>query len=641
MASSDASLDADIQALSSSAGADRAAIRSEFAGADATIQAELTAHKSAYDAKMILLDDEDALIRVDFAAADAALSGAVESEFADVRSEFATADATIQAELTNHKSAYDAKMILLDDEDALIRVDFAAADANALSASLVREQTIQDDVDANEAAYDAKMILLDAEDALIIVDFAAADVVLHDTVKGGASAAYDTLKKIEDKMIIDAQDLLDYETSNDLAVSALSSSMVSSDASLSADIQALSSSAEADRADIRSEMATEIAGLIDSAPGALDTLNELAAAIGDDPSFAVSITNVVNGFSGSAASDRALIRSEFASEDAIIQAELTAHKSAYDAKMILLDAEDALIRVDFATADAALSGAVESEFADVRSEFAAADSALSGAIYSRIDLLQGDVDGNEEQHDLEMSEMFGSTYVSGGVSGGIFSAHAEDQLWPLQSSDLHSATDMGDALKKVEERLQESEYGLKVTYRAASDMMVDLETLEGEVVQLRNEVQTEIQDLATATAGIHTSLRNDVTALVDMTCQETTVLSSAIVAGGALALGYNASKVHLVSLNGQILTVDYDYTFDSVSAAGEIGFTFGCDDGDRLVVVYQKALVASSNVLVPAGFTVTTAISNPSNFAAKVQVEVDGIVAEESWGAAVPSFPLD
>lgn len=35
----------------------------------------------------------------------------------------------------------------------------------------------------------------------------------------------------------------------------------------------------------------EIASLIDSAPGALDTLNELAAALGDDPDFASTITN--------------------------------------------------------------------------------------------------------------------------------------------------------------------------------------------------------------------------------------------------------------------------------------------------------------------------------------------------------------
>lgn len=36
-----------------------------------------------------------------------------------------------------------------------------------------------------------------------------------------------------------------------------------------------------------------IAGLVDTAPGTLDTLNEIAAALGDDPNFATTITNQI------------------------------------------------------------------------------------------------------------------------------------------------------------------------------------------------------------------------------------------------------------------------------------------------------------------------------------------------------------
>lgn len=38
---------------------------------------------------------------------------------------------------------------------------------------------------------------------------------------------------------------------------------------------------------------TSISALVDSAPGALDTLNELAAALGDDPNFATTVTNEI------------------------------------------------------------------------------------------------------------------------------------------------------------------------------------------------------------------------------------------------------------------------------------------------------------------------------------------------------------
>jgi hypothetical protein len=40
---------------------------------------------------------------------------------------------------------------------------------------------------------------------------------------------------------------------------------------------------------------TQVSNLIDSAPGALDTLNELAAALGDDPNFATTVTNSLAG----------------------------------------------------------------------------------------------------------------------------------------------------------------------------------------------------------------------------------------------------------------------------------------------------------------------------------------------------------
>ena len=43
-----------------------------------------------------------------------------------------------------------------------------------------------------------------------------------------------------------------------------------------------------------SYVGTQIANVIDSAPGALNTLNELAAALGDDASFSTTITNLIN-----------------------------------------------------------------------------------------------------------------------------------------------------------------------------------------------------------------------------------------------------------------------------------------------------------------------------------------------------------
>lgn len=43
-------------------------------------------------------------------------------------------------------------------------------------------------------------------------------------------------------------------------------------------------------AQVQAAIDAAIAALVDTAPGALDTLNELAAALGDDPNFAATIT---------------------------------------------------------------------------------------------------------------------------------------------------------------------------------------------------------------------------------------------------------------------------------------------------------------------------------------------------------------
>lgn len=47
--------------------------------------------------------------------------------------------------------------------------------------------------------------------------------------------------------------------------------------------------------DVEHKIATmeDIAAILDSAPGALDTLNELAAALGDDANFATTVTNAL------------------------------------------------------------------------------------------------------------------------------------------------------------------------------------------------------------------------------------------------------------------------------------------------------------------------------------------------------------
>lgn len=66
-------------------------------------------------------------------------------------------------------------------------------------------------------------------------------------------------------------------------------------ASSSATITGLSAPVNGSDAATKTYVDTAISGLIDSAPGTLDTLNELAAALGDDPNFASSVTTSLAG----------------------------------------------------------------------------------------------------------------------------------------------------------------------------------------------------------------------------------------------------------------------------------------------------------------------------------------------------------
>lgn len=63
----------------------------------------------------------------------------------------------------------------------------------------------------------------------------------------------------------------------------------------SATITGLSAPVNGSDAATKTYVDTAISGLIDSAPGTLDTLNELAAALGDDPNFASSVTTSLAG----------------------------------------------------------------------------------------------------------------------------------------------------------------------------------------------------------------------------------------------------------------------------------------------------------------------------------------------------------
>ena len=105
-------------------------------------------------------------------------------------------------------------------------------------------------------------------------------VYIADTQDSGSSYA--------SKKITVASLLSDVASTTDLGT--FSGSTIDNNQSIKAAIQALETALEAET----SARGTAISNLVDGAPGLLDTLNELAAAINDDENFVTTITNLID-----------------------------------------------------------------------------------------------------------------------------------------------------------------------------------------------------------------------------------------------------------------------------------------------------------------------------------------------------------
>ena len=205
--------------------------------------------------------------------------------------------------------------VALDTEyDERIAAEAVAAAARA---------AIQTDVDGNEADADASFTAATTDRALIRTQFAAADAAIQADVDGNeADADASFTAAATDRALIRTQ-----------FAAADTAEVAARDAAISA----------------------AVASLIDSAPGALDTLNELAAAIGDDENYATTMTNALAGLQGDVNqnetdgdNDRAAIRSEIAAakvvDDAALASEYAralAAEGALDGRLGVLEAKDA------------------------------------------------------------------------------------------------------------------------------------------------------------------------------------------------------------------------------------------------------------------------------------------------------------
>jgi len=246
-------------------------------------------------------------LRAEYVAADSALSSSTATA---LRGEYKAGDSALSA------SAASA----LSSSAASITAGYVAADsALSSSAHTQREALISDlSASAHTARLSGATSASSHEQRVALIATLSASVDAHlDATISALSSSVDSHLDANISALSASVD-----THLDANISSLSSSAASA---LRAEYVAADSALSASQ---KTYIDQKVAGLVDSAPATLDTLNELAAALNDDPNFSASIatsignrllTSTFNTYSGSAAS---AIRAEYTAADTALSASI-------------------------------------------------------------------------------------------------------------------------------------------------------------------------------------------------------------------------------------------------------------------------------------------------------------------------------
>ena len=313
---------------------DRELIRTEMSENESNRDEEITIAKAAadqaiVDAKALLdaeqaaQDDATAKVASDLSDYESSNNAALATEIASTDADFASATtdrAAIRTEMSENESNRDEEIII-----AKAAADQAIVDAKALLDAKQEEQDdatdkvasdLSDYESSNNAALDAQKTKQESEKSAADTDRALIRTEMSEN-ESNRDEEITIAKAAADQAIVDAKALLDAEQK-----------------------------AQDDRLDViegndsvEGSIDWHIAQVIDAAPAALDTLNELAASLGDDADFAATVTNTI-----------ATHRSELDAKDTEIENALNAYKSSNDAA---LAAEITSTDADFASAKVA------------------------------------------------------------------------------------------------------------------------------------------------------------------------------------------------------------------------------------------------------------------------------------------------
>jgi len=370
-------------------------------GAEAGLQGQINTVDGKVDAEKLRAEGVEAANaaaitaeNVRALAAELALDTAYKAADATEEAARIAGDAGLQGQIDTVDGKVDAEKVRAEAAELALSNGLSAEQQRAQAA----EAAIQADVDANEvAAIDA----ISAEETRALAAEAAiqADVDANEASASGSFAdalaargviAGNLAQELLDRAAGDEDALSDAKAYTDTEIGLMGQALNAEILATNADF----ASATTDRAAIRTEMSAadaatlasantytdgQVAALVDSSPALLDTLNELAAAIGDDENFAATVASDIatakaavelslsdheaaNVVSFAAAStDRADIRTEMAAADVVVSAAFAAADAAALAASIAAAATEQTLRI---AAEDALAVSIADEIAN-------------------------------------------------------------------------------------------------------------------------------------------------------------------------------------------------------------------------------------------------------------------------------------
>ena len=529
------------------------ALRTEYVAGDTALSSSAHTQREAIkglatSANNSLSSSVASALRTEYVAADSALSGALNTRIATLESAGTTA--ALSASAHTQREAIKG---------------LATSANNSLSSSTA-------------TALRAEYVALDGAQTTANTNLSSSAHTQREAIKGLATSANNSL-------------------SSSIAT-ALRSEYVAADT-------ALSSSQ-------KTYIDAKVAGIVNSAPATLDTLDELAAALNDDPNFSASIatsignklaTATFNTYSGSAAG---ALRTEYVAGDTALSGALNTRIESLEAGggtsglSASAHTQREAIKGLATTANNTLSSSIATA---LRSEYVAGDSALSASAHTQREAIKGLASTANNTLSSSIATALRSEYVAGD-SALSASAHTQREAVKGLATSANNSLSSSIATALRAERVagdnalsSSSATALRAEYVAGdsalsasahSDRVAKVAALSASAHSARGSISSQFtiaggtgsdtfetgQTLTFAGTGneIETTVTNN---QVQIGITTNPTLSGNVIVTGDLTVQGDTFENQVTNLNVE----DRFILLNSGSNSGDVGIIFGGSDG--------------------------------------------------------------